>query len=431
MGRGLAIEQSAFGGGFRVCRAIRTLAAGLSLAIGFLALIGASPAEAQCSPPVGGTVNCTGNLSGSFNFNTSAGINDLEINNVTTGPGQASLQGTGSTSGTGTAGQAQFACQITDTGSNPTGASCTINNAVQPPTCTATNGTNQTAACVASQSTPSGGGPSGNSGPPVTVHVVAPTSGPVTVGGASAHRPARRGLRHLDRITRRQRRQRHPDWQRRRRRRRRRRRTRDGRFHGPVGQWNPGRPSRADRGRRRRQRRQRRLHRRQRRQWRAGRLWQHRDGEFRRRLDYPCGRWQRRGYGHQPGRQRRQRRGRGLFCFRRRQRQSSRPGRNGPGQYGPGTSISTTGDNGIGIAAYSIGGAGGSGGGGFGLFYSGGGGGSTGGNAGTADSHRGQHHNDFRSGRLWHSRPVDRRRRRQRRQRVGDRGARIIRSDRR
>ena len=47
-----------------------------------------------------------------------------------------------------------------------------------------------------------------------------------------------------------------------------------------------------------------------------------------------------------------------------------------------GASITTGGDNGVGIAAYSLGGGGGGGGGGFGLFYSGGGDGSTGGNGG-------------------------------------------------
>src|SRR5690606_7535527 len=49
-----------------------------------------------------------------------------------------------------------------------------------------------------------------------------------------------------------------------------------------------------------------------------------------------------------------------------------------------GTTISTSGKYGHGVAAYSLGGGGGAGAGGFGLFDSGGGGGSTGGHGGTA-----------------------------------------------
>ena len=159
------------------------------IAIGFMSMLAPGRALALCVQN-GTTETCTGDLPGALNFNTSSGINDLEISNVTTGPSQVSLQGVGATqTGSGSSGTAAYTCDITNTGSNPSGASCSINNSVQPPTCTATNGSNQTASCVASQTGLSGTGPSGNSGPPVTVHVVAPTSGPVTIGGASAIGP--------------------------------------------------------------------------------------------------------------------------------------------------------------------------------------------------------------------------------------------------
>src|SRR5277367_5954893 len=75
-----------------------------------------SAAAAQCSQN-GNVETCSGNLPGPRNFNTSSGVNDLEINNVTTGPNQASLQGVGSTqSGTGSPGTSEFSCKITDTG---------------------------------------------------------------------------------------------------------------------------------------------------------------------------------------------------------------------------------------------------------------------------------------------------------------------------
>jgi hypothetical protein len=140
-------------------------------------------ALAQCTGPSGGVETCTGNLPGPQNFNTSAGINDLEVNNVTTGPSQISLTGTGAGVGNGASANGTFGCQITNTGNNPSGASCTINNAANPPTCSATNGDNQTATCIAATSANAQTGPAGQQGPPVTVNVVAPTSGPVTIGG--------------------------------------------------------------------------------------------------------------------------------------------------------------------------------------------------------------------------------------------------------
>jgi len=75
------------------------------LIFGFALILGvvtvASPAAAQCFQS--GTVEtCTGDLPGPRNFNTSSGVNDLEINSVTTGPSQGSLQGVGTASGAGT-----------------------------------------------------------------------------------------------------------------------------------------------------------------------------------------------------------------------------------------------------------------------------------------------------------------------------------------
>ncbi len=159
----------------------RAVTLGFAVFIFLYVLFGApSSAFAGCTGPSGGVETCTGNLSGTQNFNTSSGINDLEVNSVTTGPSQVELQGTGSAQNNGTDGSGGYSCQITNTGSSPSGASCAINNAVAPPTCTATNGTNQTAACV-STDMPAQGGPSGSSGPSVTVNVVAPG---VTVGAS-------------------------------------------------------------------------------------------------------------------------------------------------------------------------------------------------------------------------------------------------------
>jgi hypothetical protein len=160
----------------------RTLAVStaLSIAVASFALIGATPADAGCIQ-TGTTVTCSGDLTGFFNFNTSAGINDLEINGVTTGPSQASLQGIGTTAGTGTNGTGSYSCS--------NAGDCTIDNTVQPPTCTVNSGAPAGTTCVPATVTAPGGGPSGNSGPQVTVNVAAPTTGPVTVGGASAINP--------------------------------------------------------------------------------------------------------------------------------------------------------------------------------------------------------------------------------------------------
>ena len=156
---------------------------GLALFICLYLFIDApSPAFAQCSGPSGGLITCSGNLSGAHDYNTSADT-DLEASGITTGPSQIGVQGSGSLQNNGNDGSGGYTCQVTNTGMNPTGASCSINNAVSPPTCTATNGTNQTAACVSSD-VPAQTGPTGSSGPAVTVHVVAPTSGPVTVGAS-------------------------------------------------------------------------------------------------------------------------------------------------------------------------------------------------------------------------------------------------------
>ncbi len=145
-------------------------------------VLDAAPAHAACTAPAGGVVTCTGSLSGDQIFDTASGINDLEVNNVTAGPSRIVLSGTGAATGSGTNGTASYSCTITNTGSSPSGASCAINNAANPPTCTATNGSHQTATCVATVVTPAQMGPSGNSGPPVTVNVLMPTSGPVTLG---------------------------------------------------------------------------------------------------------------------------------------------------------------------------------------------------------------------------------------------------------
>jgi hypothetical protein len=85
-------ESRAFGIEPAVSSTVRALAAALGFAFAAIAMLGASPATAQCSPS-GNVENCTGNIPGPRNFDTSSGVNDLEINNVTTGPSQASLRG--------------------------------------------------------------------------------------------------------------------------------------------------------------------------------------------------------------------------------------------------------------------------------------------------------------------------------------------------
>ena len=156
----------------------RRAGAGLGLVaaigVGACVLLGApGTAVALCSQS-GSTETCSGDLSGNQNFNTSLGINDLEINNVTTGPSQIQFQGTGSTPSDGSAGTASYNCS--------TAGDCTIDNTASPPTCTVNSGAPAGTLCVAVAGTPAQVGPSGNSGPQVTFNVVTPTSGAVTVG---------------------------------------------------------------------------------------------------------------------------------------------------------------------------------------------------------------------------------------------------------
>lgn len=167
---------------FPAARALRSLIHVLIVACGCTSALGVfstSPAVAQCSQS-GNVETCTGNIPGPRNFDTSSGVNDLEINNVTTGPSQASLRGTGTQPSAGTAGVGSYSCSTSDQ------TNCTINNGVQPPTCTVNSGAPSGTTCVSNQTTQPGGGPTGNSGPTVAVKVAAPTSGPVTVGGSNA-----------------------------------------------------------------------------------------------------------------------------------------------------------------------------------------------------------------------------------------------------
>ena len=147
-----------------------------AIAVAACVLFGAPGAAlAQCSQS-GSTENCSGDLTGNRSFNTSSGINDLEINNVTTGPSQIQFQGSGSTPSDGSAGTASYNCS--------TAGDCTIDNTASPPTCTVNSGAPAGTSCVAVAGTPAQVGPSGNSGPQVTANIVTSTSGAVTVGAS-------------------------------------------------------------------------------------------------------------------------------------------------------------------------------------------------------------------------------------------------------
>ena len=169
------------------CRPAGFLATLLTLFIlGAATLLGTGPAQAGCSL-VATTVTCTGTLPGTVIYSAPT-VGDLEVNTITAGTSLIQLGGVGAAVGNGTNAVEFYTCSITGTaGGGSTAASCTINNGVQPPTCTSDNGNQgQTATCVLHESTPATSGPSGQSGPNVTINVVAPTSGPVTIGAGRA-----------------------------------------------------------------------------------------------------------------------------------------------------------------------------------------------------------------------------------------------------
>jgi hypothetical protein len=145
-------------------------------------LFGTPTALAQCTGPVGGVETCTGNLATPPlpTFNTDQGVNDLEVNNVTTGPSQVSLAGAGAAVGGGAGATSSYMCSNV--------GHCTIDNSISPPSCTVNSGAPSGTSCVPQTVTPAQSGPSGNSGPQVTVNVVAPTS-PTTVT-VNASRPS-------------------------------------------------------------------------------------------------------------------------------------------------------------------------------------------------------------------------------------------------
>ena len=143
--------------------------AALLVAISGWLMVGWAPdAEAGCTGPVAGVETCTGDVSGSHTF-TAPTVSDLEVNSVTSGPSHLELSGTGSAPGD--ASNVTFTCDTSDGGSCSFGTNA--NNGTQ--TCSASGG----AVCVPSAVD---NGPSGNTGPSVLINVDAPTGGGVTVG---------------------------------------------------------------------------------------------------------------------------------------------------------------------------------------------------------------------------------------------------------
>ena len=139
--------------------------------IGAILVLDAAPATAQCAQS-GTTENCSGTLPSPVDFNTSHGIDTLNVFNANNGTSFVRLQGAGAAPGSGA--NAVFSCSVAN--------ECTITTSMDgSQTCspkTDIHG-NPLGACVAGTTTP---GPSGSAGPSVTVKVSTPTSGPVTVG---------------------------------------------------------------------------------------------------------------------------------------------------------------------------------------------------------------------------------------------------------
>ncbi|RUZ75064.1 hypothetical protein EN943_21825, partial [Mesorhizobium sp. M7A.F.Ca.US.006.01.1.1] len=133
------------------------------LAMMFIGLTG--PAQATCVGPTGGVKDCTGaGTQPDINYNASDGVTTLNVNTLTIDPSRISLTGTGSAPALPADGVQHFTCSSNDP------ALCTIHPAVpasggNPAVAESCTGT----ACIAPPAK-AAGGPSGNSGPTLTVN---------------------------------------------------------------------------------------------------------------------------------------------------------------------------------------------------------------------------------------------------------------------
>ncbi len=153
------------------------------LAIGATFALAPTHAFAQCSLN-GTTETCTGGANGGSAIFGSPPVNDLEVNSLTQNLTGVALTGTGSAPGNGTS--AQFTCE---TGGVPAPGNCTIvpGTGTTPASCAVNSGAPAGTACVAGSA---GGGPSGNAGPQITVNAITGgftiTPGAVALSGNTA-----------------------------------------------------------------------------------------------------------------------------------------------------------------------------------------------------------------------------------------------------
>ena len=145
-----------------------------------LALSLAGPAQGACSSS-GSTETCTGDANGGSAIFSAPPVNTLDVNGFSQDLGSVALTGVGSSPGSGTS--SHYLCEAS--GGGPS-TDCTIvsgasQNSPVADTCSVNSGAPSGTQCV--HSSAAGGGPSGNSGPQVTVtvntgaHMVSPGAG--------------------------------------------------------------------------------------------------------------------------------------------------------------------------------------------------------------------------------------------------------------
>ena len=148
------------------------------------------PAKAQCTSGGPGIENCSGAIPSPVDFGAPS-INTLNVTNPTNSTSFVRLQGASSAPANGNNGN--FTCGAVPSGPNAGDALCTITtNPDQSQSCAPqTNADGPQGVCQAGTTS---GGPSGNTGPTVTVKVTAPTSGPVQIGVGRGGTPAVTGI---------------------------------------------------------------------------------------------------------------------------------------------------------------------------------------------------------------------------------------------
>lgn len=170
----------------------------MALAAGLLALAAltaaSDPAAAACVGPTGNVMNCTDNANGGSAIYTSPSVTTLNVNTLTSNLSQVSLTGTGSTPNDPAAVE-HYTCAPPAQGQP---ANCTITPAVpasgdQPAKAETCAGAN----CIAPPAK-AASGPTGNSGPTLTVNYQpGANSAHGVVGGSTdgqpwRHRPVER-----------------------------------------------------------------------------------------------------------------------------------------------------------------------------------------------------------------------------------------------